>query len=141
MIEKTFTPLVGRNLKDHPIGRCSALLPNRMQCLKGADFEVVETLSDNKTERIYQLCRAHATVEEREMQEANEKESSKPKANSVAAPVKSDPVPAKSNTNSETVAQKPVDNAKSVVSSTGPVSVPNPPSTNPVPPTLQTDKK
>ena len=82
MIEKKFESLIelrasqGQNRIS--IGRCSALLLNRLQCLKGSDFLVTEkiapTTANPTGERLYQLCRMHAVLEEREMTVLNGQE-------------------------------------------------------------------
>jgi hypothetical protein len=41
------------------IGRCAQVLPNRMQCPKAADVQVVEG------EESYQLCLRHALAEQK----------------------------------------------------------------------------
>lgn len=81
---KTFTPL--SEVVKASIGKCTAILPNHMQCWRAGDVQVhVVTQSTNPEEGNktfdYQLCRAHAFAEQQEYSkaiEAKQAESTKP---------------------------------------------------------------
>ena len=79
-VQKTYTPFtelsVGTKVGQTPIEKCSAILPNSLQCWRAADVVVtrVETLQGlpggmeeaAKHPKItkYQLCRRHALIEQ-----------------------------------------------------------------------------
>jgi hypothetical protein len=58
--EKIYTPLmeIPRAIFLH----CAQVLPNKVQCPHGGDFQVLEKLSSSET-RVYQLCRKHVTLQ------------------------------------------------------------------------------
>lgn len=69
-VTKTYTPVMELHLK--VIGRCSAVLPNHMQCWRAGDVQVhVTTVTPGATEEdaptvvknSYQLCNRHAQIE------------------------------------------------------------------------------
>ena len=51
-----FRPLTNNDL----IGRCTEMLPNKMQCYKGADFELSDPSNESFENR--QVCRFHAKL-------------------------------------------------------------------------------
>lgn len=85
---KTFTPIL--QLVKPVIGRCTAILPNRMQCWKAGEFQVKQVFQGpnpeepNKT-NTYQLCRAHAVAEQQEYEKAVADEAAVAKAETKAA--------------------------------------------------------
>lgn len=75
-VSKTYTPLTeiptGHGLGKTLIGKCSAILPNRLQCWRAGDFVVTEvhpavTDADEKVSQqkdTYQLCRSHVAQQQ-----------------------------------------------------------------------------
>jgi hypothetical protein len=57
--EKHYWPLM--QIKGISIGRCSQVLPNRLQCWRAGDFLVSDNLPTGKV--LYQLCRTHTTLQ------------------------------------------------------------------------------
>ena len=85
---KTFTPI--SQLIKPTIGRCSAVLPNRMQCWKAGEYEVKQVFQGTNPEEpnkvaYYQLCRAHAVAEQQEYEKAVADEAAVAKAETEAA--------------------------------------------------------
>ena len=68
--KKIYTPLM--EIPRILIGRCAQVLPNRMQCWRAGDFQVLEATSKTET-TIYQLCRTHVTLQKLEDRLLNEK--------------------------------------------------------------------
>jgi hypothetical protein len=65
----TYTPL--SEIPKAIIGKCSAMLFNHMQCWRGADVQVSFTVTSKDKDgkdvtktNIYQLCNAHAAIEQ-----------------------------------------------------------------------------
>jgi hypothetical protein len=85
---KTYTNLMearstGYFDKKFEIKRCEAILPNRMQCWRGADFHVTEVIPATTTadgaevaERTveYQFCKQHVNIQKGEDLELQKKE-------------------------------------------------------------------
>ena len=74
---RTYTPLA--EIPKALIGKCSAVLANHMQCWRAGDFQVsVVTTIPSEVEGeepvvklvTYQLCRAHAIVEQKAYEKA-----------------------------------------------------------------------
>jgi hypothetical protein len=69
---KTYTPL--SQLASVAVKTCSAILPNRLQCWRAGDVQVIiqttEETKDDKpltvTETEYQLCYRHASIEQQQ---------------------------------------------------------------------------
>ena len=57
--EKQYTPIM--LVQGILIGRCSQILPNKLQCWRAGDFVVQDSLPSGKV--IYQLCRTHVTLQ------------------------------------------------------------------------------
>jgi hypothetical protein len=70
---KTFTLL--SQIPKVVIGKCSAILPNKMQCWRAGDVQVHTVTQGVNSEEPndtfdYQLCRAHAIAEQQEYDKA-----------------------------------------------------------------------
>jgi hypothetical protein len=86
--QKTYTNLLEARSTGYfdpkfQIGRCSAILPNKMQCWRAADFQVAETIPATTTESgeevpekevEYQLCKQHVNIQKGEDLELLKKE-------------------------------------------------------------------
>lgn len=85
---KTFTPLT--QIPKAFIGKCTAVLPNHMQCWKAGDVQVhlVKQEADPEKPNVtydYQLCRAHAVAEQQEYDKAVADEAAAAKAEAAKA--------------------------------------------------------
>ena len=67
---KTYADLGPDSGTGVPIGKCSGLLPNHMQCWRSGDFQVTETISTTTEDGTiienvtpYQLCRRHELIQ------------------------------------------------------------------------------
>lgn len=85
---KTFTQLA--QIPKAVIERCTAVLPNHMQCWKAGDVQVhlVKQGDDSEKPNVtydYQLCRAHAVAEQQEYEKAVADEAAVAKAVTEAA--------------------------------------------------------
>lgn len=83
---KTFTLL--SQIPRAVIGKCSAILPNKMQCWRAGDVQV-HTVTQGTDPEVpnttfgYQLCRAHAIAEQQEYDKAVADEAEAAKAVAV----------------------------------------------------------
>lgn len=84
----------------YQIGRCSAILPNRMQCWRAADFHVVEVIpatTEPPTEERtveYQLCKQHVNIQKGEdLELLQEEEAATLKQKQDAEAKAADPIP------------------------------------------------
>ena len=92
---KTFTLL--SQIPKAIIGKCSAILPNRMQCWRAGDVQVHTVTQGKDPEEPnktfdYQLCRAHAITEQQEYDKAVADETEAAKAEKAEKAVAKDEV-------------------------------------------------
>ena|SRR3974390_2365231 len=58
-MNQVFTQLIGTSIR---VGKCSHILPNHLQCWRGADVQVTVPATESEAELKFQLCQQHATI-------------------------------------------------------------------------------